>query len=417
MYRVDNTNLTVDNEVRINNETDNNGSRELIEWESTINVPIEADEYDTVSAGSIADVIFLFDNGIRLSNNRIEKKTIDRQYIFGYLDGYKFPIIRSQATECLAPIPKHATITRTTNRKIVWHDNVRVAYNCTENDSIRRYSVSYEIEYPVDTEVEEIRRLEDILMQLARTKGHIPKANLNTLESVAPCISSKVEMWHVFQNTPNYKWAYKWNGVRAKLLLCEDSNLVYLSKTASKIETSRIYGTNIDILRDMCVSVEIMEDRIVIIEVLGSKFKDKAYRTEVSTNLRILVDLDKKLGDDIRIKDTPLRVQKFYDAPKPVEFNRELYDGFIIIENDTIIKWKVPTVDVKCIGPYKYIVGDNTILQLREHGIKGKVYEISPTYEILRMRCDRLNESNENEYQVYLKSVELLKQHHRRNLE
>lgn len=382
---------------------------DLIEWESTITVKITPEEYDAVRKFK-SDVIFLFDNDVRLSNKRIEEKVMERQYIFGFLKGHKFPIIRSKATERLAEIPEHGTIVRVNNRKVkLSTHNIRVSYNCIEKMSSRRYTVSYEIEYPVNTPCEEIRKHETRLMEMALSHHHIPKANISTLESVAPCISSKVEMWHVFKNTKNYKWAYKWNGIRAKLLLCEDSsNLVYISPSASTIKTARIYGQNIDLLRDMCLSVEIMHDRMVIIEILGSKFEDQMYKVEVSTNLEILKYLGEKLGSDVFVDKRPLIVQKFYDAPKPATFDRNLFDGLIIVENDTIIKWKIPTVDVKCVGPHKFTVGDNTILTLKECGVKGRVYEISPDYEILRMRNDRLNDSNENEYQVFLKSREFI---------
>lgn len=381
------------------------------EWESTINIPITREEYDTADSQHplAVDVIFLFKNGTRLSARRLQRKiTLKSTNVFGFYRGHRYPISRTTANEKdLGSNDCSIEVVRATHRKLTVYDRIRLSYNKEENEKGERYFVEYEIEYACNTTYAEILHLEEQLMRLAVRIGHFPEPSMMNLENIFACVMSKVQMWHCFDDRQPYKWAYKWNGVKAKLIVDKNKDLVYLWPDAGQIRTEKFHGTNRALLADICLLVELMDDRVVIIEAIGSEFNQSIYTTEPITNIAILDHFHALLGD-ARIGDRPLIVQRFYDPPKPFSYDTELYDGFIIVQNDIVIKWKIPTIDVKCVAPYTYTVAGTT-LKLADAGIEGAIYEVSPSYEIIRLRTDRIAASSENEYSVFLKSIDLLR--------
>lgn len=83
------------------------------------------------------------------------------------------------------------------------------------------------------------------------------------------------------------------------------------------------------------------------------------------------------------------------------------YDGFILVQNNMVIKWKMPTVDVKCVSKRLYSVADKTF-ELDREGEKDAIYEISPNYKIIRKRIDRITSSTEQEYAMFIESMKML---------
>lgn len=392
-----------------------------IEWESTITISIDENEYKQRTKSYKLDIIFLFENGLRLAQRHVQRKTTTyTRNLINFYHNQWFPIERTTAIEELMPIndTDGVPIQQVIYRCVTQHDchnNIRVAYNKITTAQGVRYNVEYEIEYPNNSKYLDIIRYERKLMKCVLADGYVVRRDTMTLETMFAFVMTKVQMWHNFDPNDQYLWAYKWNGVKAKMLITDrkmenGSRLTYLWPDAKATSTEHCYGENLDILLNLCLLVEILDDCIVLIEAIGSMVDNKLYTTEPMANASVLKRFASELHN-IRINDKPLIVQKFYDGTLPRFYDKSRYDGFIIIQNDMIIKWKIPTIDVKCIKPYHYAVAGNVFVLNGEEGEVGAIYEISYTHEILRKRTDRIAASTLNEYTIFLESSERIKAH------
>lgn len=385
------------------------------EWETTISINSNECDFLTVLANKNheIDLIFLLKDGLRLANRMVQKKVIvSSRKLLTYYKGNWIPLERTTATEENVFPPTTIIVEKCIHRVIVYKKNgIRVSYNKEISTHGEKYNIEYEVEYPANTEYKLILREERRLMKLFIKHGNFVQRDIMTRIDMFSCVMSKVQMWHCFDSKSYYIWAFKWNGVKAKMLITdklqEDGSLItYIWSDASNIRNKMSIGTNIKHLINICCAVEIMEDRIVIIEAIGTMVNKTIYTTEPIANASFLKHLDKLLTNDAYVGKKPLIVQKFYPPPLPKNYGPE-HDGFIIIQNDLIIKWKIPTVDVKCVEPYKFKVG-STIITLAFAGEPRKVYEMTLNNEILRQRNDRLTSSSDQEYAVFLESSKML---------
>lgn len=406
---------------KVNEQTPSNENCD--EWESTISMPISEDVYREFVRNSDTrlDVIFLFKCGARLSGRRFQRKTtVTCRYLLSFENKHWYPIERTTAVEQLTFIPDMSTITKTIFRRLYFvSENIRISFNCETTLDGVKYNVEYEVEYPPGSEYEYILDLERQLM--SHVKVFVQRKKM-TLEKIFSCVMSKVQMWHVFDPSKDYIWAYKWNGVKSKILITDTivemngvtGNLTYIWPDVNDISTkicsiSPTAKRKIDIspLLNLCFLVEIMDHAYVVIEAVGALIDTVIFTTEPKTNVAVLAYLRRVIGNHgLLIDGIPLRFQRFYKQPMPNRYGKN-HDGFIIIQNEMIIKWKIPTVDVKCIGPYLYSVADET-LQLDKEGVVGCIYELCYGNKILRKRIDRIAASSKNEWTIYVKSNEHL---------
>lgn len=396
----------------VNNTT----SASLIEWESTITVQISEDEYNRAfdSKNYKIDVIFLFKDGIRVANRVVEKKTrLTSRKLLSFYKNNWIPIERTTSLEERVLLPEIFNVEKCIYRVIVYHENnIRKSYNKEINQFGEKYNIEYEIEYPANIEYAEIVKAEKKLVKLfLQDKITIARDIMSRIDMFS-CVMSKVQMWHCFDDKKPYIWAYKWNGIKSKLLITNKlhtdgvSYITYIWSDASKIINTVCNGPNIEHLINICCAVEIMEDRIVIIEAIGSLVNEEIYTTEPTTNALFLKHINKILTEPVTIDDKPVEIQKFFKQPMPNTYGDD-YDGFIIIQDDLIIKWKIPTIDVKCITPNTFKVGSQ-LYPLDFVGEPGKIYEVTYKKEVLRQRNDRIAASSDQEYAVFLESSKAL---------
>lgn len=463
---------------------DINNNNIVVEWESTISIAITEDEFmantiDTLSflpngntksvdteatslpapaTPSVIDVLFLYKNGVRLSGRKLQRKvTTNCRNLLSFYHNHWYAIKRTTATETDVD-----TRTSTSNEansidieKVIFRcvtydeQGLRVSYNREETEHGFKYNVEYEIEYAENSTYTEILAAERKLMRLIHNnaKHRLIQREQLTLETIFSCVMSKVQMWHCFDPKQSYMWAYKWNGVKAKLLItnqpdsCGSGYLTYLWPDANNVDTVQCHGPKsiVGAMQNLCLLVELLEDRIVVIETIGALINNIIYTTEPATNVAILQYFRKKLKacrsqglGPLRLNNKPIQFQEFYDSKLPDNYNMELHDGFIICQNDIVIKWKIPTVDVKCIAPYTFTVAgeffntnnastesNSTLAKMLTDGIEstapapivgeiGKIYEMSYKHEILRQRNDRIAASSDQEYKIFVESSEKL---------
>lgn len=400
-----------------------NNNQNNDEWESTISIPITENQYNKFigysSSTANIDVIFLFECGTRMSGRCFQRKTTTtRRDLLSFENDQWYSIQRTTALEPIAAIPELSTITKVIFRRCLYKiNNIRVSYNCEQNKDGIRYNVEYEVEYPPNSDYNHILDMERLLMEHVEVNIRRDKMSL---EKIFSSVMSKVQMWHVFDPKLDYIWAYKWNGIKSKMLITDTvktengvtGNLTYLWPDVNNVSTQLCTITkarrrgrivNIDPLVNLCLLVEIMDDAYYIIEVVGSLIGETIYTTEPKTNVKVLKHLKHMIGNkSLKLGGKTVKFQRFYPKPIPNCYG-DNHDGFIIVQNDMIIKWKIPTVDVKCIGPYQYKVADD-VLTCDQMGIVGCIYEICHGNQILRQRLDRIAASTDNEYNVYLQS-------------
>lgn len=409
--------------------------KKAIEWESTITVHIDKCVYDAVlkkknttgTRGIASDVILIFANGCRLSSRTVQRKVVtEKKHVLGYSNGRFYPIRRTRATEETTDIDPTLSIEKAVHRLIVYGDDdddedcckLRLAYNKEEIEDGVRYTLTCEAEYPHTSTYDQIVQYEQRLVQKMSPHIQVTPDKL-TLGEMFSCVVPKVQMWNCFNPQSRYLWAYKWNGVKAKFMCV--NGYAYVWPDASEIYTQPYRG-DLTFMERMCLQVELMDDRIVIVEVIAAAYYEEIYTAEPLTNVEILRRLNAVLTESaVTVGDKRLTVQTFYNTYLPKHFDDAVYDGFIIVQQDLTIKWKPPTVDVKCIGPYEYTVGSNdqtVIIQLPKPdgfnnqdeivGVEGCIYEMSSNFKILRRRVDRMTCSTSKEYEAFLESIKLI---------
>lgn len=408
----------------------------MIEWETTIEIPITKALFDEKlqNKSYLNDYIFIFFNGTRLSNRHMQKKeTVITHRLLGFYKNHQYPLIRTIAKETETNLPclsnncmvlhrKNPEIscipsvcTKYIHRVIIYQENgVRVSFNKESSVKGIKYIVEYEIEYPENTNYNTILKYERKLMKLVVENNHSISRDSLTLETIFSCIMSKIQMWHCFDADKSFYWAYKWNGVKCKLLITDivnsdGHNLVRIWPDAQSITTKLCVGLNTDILYNTCILAEMMDDCFVIVEIIASQYSQDIYKTEPMININFLKHLKRTLSSNVYIDGKPLIVQTFSKAKSlesdnilKLDYDKSKYDGFIIVQNDMIIKWKIPTIDVECVSQNEYII-DKYKFEIPHNGIVGQIYEMTCKYVLNCIKKPTTQCSNENDYNLFIK--------------
>lgn len=379
-------------------------------------------------------VILIFDNDTRLASRVYQTKRIEsRTYVAVFMYGKFFPILRTRAVEKMKPLPKSLNdapkITKIiyriilTKKNLQFKDGVSVRFTFNkEEDSMHGvfYNMACETEYPIDTSYKEITYHEEVMFR--EYYDFIKLADIpmdaQTLNDLFASVVPKVQMWSCFNPELPYRWAYKWNGIKAKFMVKDCRILLW--PDAATVQTLHYEG-DLSAIDKIIFQVELMPTCVVLIHAISVSFFNKIYNIEPYTGISILNHLHEILGN-VYIKfgndSIPLMVQKFYDdIPCPKTFETDHHDGFILAQELLFIKWKQPTIDVEYLGDNTFKVGDDKnpiIFTLDETEnadticVKNGIYELSAKLSILRKRIDRLLCSTTKEYELFVKSVKLL---------
>jgi len=383
-------------------------------------------------------VILIFDNNGRLASRAYQTKHIEtREHVAVLFNGTFYPMLRTLAVETplvlplsMDVIPKviksvyRITVTRNGGSSDGGKRKMRLSYNKEEDENGAFYNIACETEYDANTDYGTMIRYENEMLEkylkfFKCAKFPIDAQNLNDLFA---CVAPKVQVWSCFNPIENYRWAYKWNGVKAKLMIKDD--VAFLWPDANAVQTKK-YNGDLKILNAINFQVELMSTCIVLIHAISVSFFDKIYVIEPYTNVLLLDHIRPMLKDDCASIQgmendgayLPVRVQEYFDAPKPTTYDETRFDGFILTQDTLIIKWKQPTVDARYMGDGDFQIGNDVQMikiQLDDSEraifnceVDG-IYELSPKLSILRKRTDRLLCSTYREYEIFVKSVKLL---------
>lgn len=416
------------------------------EYESSITFIVSKDDYNRVfnilqNKPSVMHHDFLFyyntPKQVRLSGRKFEEKvTTSCENILGIYENKLFPITRTNAIETLTQIPTILIPYKVRSRKFIFIDDdtdkIRISCITDETEMGIKYKISAEIEY-CSTEYG------DFLISENKLMGHLydildevyshPSSDLlfsnffsfNTLslQDIFACIPPKLQMWHCFDPSNCYLWAYKWDGIKAKAVV--EGDTIRLWPDAQDVSIKRCTGSGLSVLNNLCLQIEIMENQYILTDLIAISYCNKIYSSESLSNV-LFLHYALSILKDVKIDGKPLVVQQYYNPPMAKTYNTDLYDGFVIAQKSLLIKWKLPTIDAKCIssvatrnGKIKstFVVGDNNTINITHNYVlvtDGCICEITADDKILRIRHDRTTYSTQQEWGVFIESVKLLSQ-------
>lgn len=386
------------------------------EWESSIHVKInqlnyEAFVYELEQNDSSTrvpykiDTILIFKCNYRLSSREIQSKiTKSKMHVLASNENdFFFPIYRYQSLETACDMnefvarlddddhilnrqldaigPKDAALGKLVVRQITCRYiistevdgvSIRESFNKVESDKGVRYYIGLETEYSSNTTTNDVLKYEAVLMKCARKYQHCIR-----YDEILP---KSLILFHVpkLQPFPNmkrpdkfpYTWAYKWNGIKAKLLFDSDQTAIIapdLHDTRTvKFDITQFDAATAHLLRNMCFQIEIMDDCIVLVELLGALYNGIPFLVEPMTNINFLKMIAERLLNmpsltlPIHLDGKQLLIQEYYRPPMPIErLEYARHDGFIVAQENQLIKFKQPTIDVRYMGKNVFVCGND----------------------------------------------------------
>lgn len=418
------------------------------------------------------DVILYYEDGTRISENFHHYKDVRRNenvltFLYGDDDDdwvndthnikQVYPTHRTMAIEvpvnsiieyCNMPLKKYIY------RTVLYYNaetNIRVSLDQEEIEQGVAFFFNVEIEYNdmIDDVITKLNykltnRIHSHEAQLVHfVHTEFPKLakyiTYNDIEDldVYKIASKKVQVWNNFINTDPYLWAYKYDGIKGKLIVNKKMRSAHVWIKLGKSITFHTYNAAkqryeendtfteriFDLFDKLCIQVELTDELFVVVDVLSAKQDNIIYVSEFANTHRILQYFEQEFnkiashcGSPLYIRfndDTTLKfiIQKFMAPPLlPITQDiSELYDGHLILQNDLLMKYKILTIDIKCTKVNKYNkmcdfkVGLDHIISMEGDFKLHCVYELSWDNKILRERTDRHVCSSENEYQLFLK--------------
>lgn len=390
----------------------------VCEWESSIKIYMRKEQFDNLlqKLTVIAkDVIIYFTDNTRLAHRMYQKKTLKKkEFILLYYKKNFFPVRRSISEEVLLPKPdfENLVIKNAIIRKILYSDNfVRINLDIEITDIGNKYCLCSEMEYEENSSYSTICEKEKILMSFFF--NFLKRNNLVsellvlddlTTNDIFESVPNKMKMWYNLQKNEKKYWAYKWNGVKAKMCSSNFGKKIILwedIKNIIEIQCIELYK-QFPFLNNLCIQLEHVNGYYVLTEILSAKFNSKFYMIEPLTNIKLLAMIKKKYSPIELFPNKQLFIQEYFDSEIPNSYDESKFDGFIVIQNEKIVKYKMPTIDMKCLKGNVYAVNTKKF-RLDIEGIPGSIYEVSSTFKVLRLRKDRISSGSEKEYEEFIK--------------
>lgn len=391
----------------------------VLEIESTFKNQTTRDEFDAfVGEHSTA---LIFHRGIRV-RDRVEVKQIKLyKNILKSHRGRMIPIIRTVAEERLCDLNFDLDLYEIQIIKRKYYpDGTRESM--IQYVSSNKYVKAYEIEYDKsDTDVE----IQDNEYQATFSKeckfydkeqsmlNHITEnitPDIPNNENIINCIPTKLQLTYHFDPEKPYKYMMKWDGYKAKAVFYDDRFMLYGDMKDIKVfPLTDDQRKKVARLTNYILQVEVIEkiNMIIFVDIIGCVFQKTMYYTDID-------DLEDSLKymscvKSMKLDNYKLYVQKVINGSLPSTISN-FSDGYIIIQNNMLIKWKIPTFDAQCNGGYNYIIPEPSVAFVYTvPGVFGQIYEFG--YKdggvfLIRSRNDRAFASTTDEYLGYLEAVE-----------
>lgn len=385
-----------------------------------------------------------FADNIRMSNGKIEYKDLKRKknlnkIIYFKDKAYFIPYSRTESIECQSALPNFNTLQTCICRRVIYNEilmgeyKMRVALEENVDASGLNYIFTAEVEYNqlIFTQYTSNKFVEDEFFQIFKDHYLCHMLNIKTKDVFKFTGNEIVDYGsRVFKSlnvyyTPasNEIKVYKLDGYKCKFAN-KNGVLTYYDV---KHNYCQGYCNFLDEYENIVFQGEVMDNRVIFItDILGGFVNGND--VHMPQPLEVLPFFE-KLTEQLKMKniEQPFKMV-LYDKCE-IEFKvftqyevkndtlpcKYPYDGYIIIQNANILKYKIPTIDV--IVDKGYLKVTNRILpicdDIFENLEEGRIYEVQQTndlkYKILKIRYDRTNPSTNEEFEEFLKELSFLR--------
>lgn len=174
-----------------------------------------------------------------------------------------------------------------------------------------------------------------------------------------------------------------------------------------KLEINDIVNMNIP--ENLIFAGEVLNDKIVLIDIIGAYYQGKLYMPD-PRNVLYYFEIWYKENSNAKLLNLPIDIQRII---YPVHENFDNCDGMIIIQDNKIFKFKTPTVDILIKSNGYAYAADNHVIESDFLKIYSNGEMITPPpgiYEvmvgerglhILRTRKDRIYPCSVEEYEEF----------------
>lgn len=422
----------------------------IVEFESSITLPIPRRIYKKIlenfeHLGNYS--IFYFANGSRMSNQSIQYKQVKKRTnvlkIIILEDKFLFlPLVRKSAIEYSVGLPQPISTVETAIDRIIIFENttniykVRISAECvlTKNNG-QYYQITAEIEYAhnISYYYNSIKAAEDYLLSIFMKKLKVYVENIKT-EHVF-CFSNPKLISHVpsrkfnsfFKDYTKSKLevkVHKFDGYKGRFYIQNKVMYIYDDLHTNIVSSFKEFNG----FENIFFQIEILKGHVVITDVLGGYINDNItshslYMPEPLDVILFFMQL-KKFGifpDNVVVDLKELGMCNAivqYPIGSSTKESELPFDGYLIIKEDKIFKFKIPTIDVRIKNGYIQIDDkpESISPQIYPNYDNNKIYEIaaeknknnSITFKVLRERLDRHYTSTAKEVSDFFQEINFI---------
>lgn len=393
-----------------------------LEIESTVTVQITYDEFEAFEC-DIEETSLIFGCGTRVRDCVETKETKLYKHVLKFNGSRLVPVTRAVALEQLAPLNFDiGSLAEVQHIKRKWVDRNRISviHNIGSNRCVWTIETEYnkeetgvsvingEYEASFNCNLPYVHREMTMIDLVDRDI----KPNIPNFINILDCIPVKLQLHYTFKEHMDYMYMPKWDGYKAKAVFYED-RLVLIGdlKDIITLPISKEISEKVKPITNYILQVEVMESLnwLIFVDIIGGIFEDELFYTEVCDLKHTLNIL--KCVEDITLGNWTLQAQIIKTGALPTHVQK-YRDGVIIIQNNTLIKWKMPTFDAECIDGHRFAVPSvDIVFDPMVTGEIGQIYEFGYDGEkivLIRSRHDRACASSKDEYAAYSLAVNII---------
>ncbi|UOT91841.1 LEF-4 [Aratus pisonii nudivirus] len=415
------------------------------EYETSLRIPLTTSKYNQLMidhSPSLLDqypVLYLMDN-IRMSKNRIEKKKLVRRkclikIIYFDNNAYMIPYTRTESLEFLAAIPSNTNPNVMIVRNVIFYDNIdnehkmRVALEENVDSTGLKHYLTAEVEYNQhvysyynsNKAVEDafFNKFTELFMYDLSYIATNDLFNFNALDLTRYGSRVFKFMNESYTSSINEQIVFKLDGY--KCVIAVSNGVLTYYDAMQNFCTGK--STILNNFNNIVFQGEVMEGNVIVLtDILGGFINN--YDLYMPSPMEVVPFFDwlrSVEGEEPYffnlLNQNKNTVFKVYTQKLIKDMNAECpfkTDGYIIIQNSNIFKYKIPTIDVRVLAGHLYV--DGKVDPITDENFpsltNGKIYEVQVRknkFEILKERFERIVPSNFEQYQKHIKEVSFMR--------
>lgn len=413
------------------------------EYETSLRVPLKTAIYEELMQSYMrldTYMIFYYDDNIRMSKDKFQSKKVRRRknllkILYYDNEVYMFPYSRTESNECPAACPA------TNNVNVIIRRNVIVDEDLTNNARMRValeervdvggmiYELTAEVEYDQVSfyNYTENKIVEDIFFgkfvdMFMFNLRHIKTKDLlmcNPLDLTNYGSRDFKELNKMYTSMREII-VHKLDGYKCKFCI-KNGKVSYLDARQNFCNgvCPFLNGFEHVVFQGEVISEEV----IVITDVIGGFVRGNDLHMPQPLEIYPFFDWIRSVNEtdsfDMVLYNRPTVMFKVYLQtvvdPSAENLSPFKTDGYIIIQNANIFKFKIPTLDVIVENGYLKVTGrvepitDEQFTNLKENYIYEVQQNKDGTYFIVRLRFDRNIPCDNQQFEAYLTELEFMR--------